>query len=354
MAHFWSEINWQLILSLVVIGGLVAYLGDIVGTRIGKRRISLFGLRPRHTSSVITVITGILIVAGTFVVLAATSETVHTALFSMKFIQRQISSLTEQLQESRQELEELEAERDSLRSQVDDLTVRRRSLEEEVANLKKEADELRRGLEQMREERILAFAGELLGQVSVGPNASAEEVQEALNALVRQVAVMASLRVGTRPEDITVTIPEDQWKKTTEQLVGAPKKYVIRMIAESNLVRGDPVHGILELHESHLVYQKGQELISHTFTEPLSRERAEGELLSLLQEVNNRSVADGILRDPLRGTVGNISASDFFDAVDELVDKDPPFLVTIEASDDIYTEGPVRVKIKVEGLPSHT
>jgi len=44
----------------------VAYLGDIVGTRIGKRRISLFGLRPRHTSSVITVITGILIVAGTF------------------------------------------------------------------------------------------------------------------------------------------------------------------------------------------------------------------------------------------------------------------------------------------------
>jgi len=56
----------------------------------------------------------------------------------------------------------------------------------------------------------------------------------------------------------------------------------------------------------------------------------------------------------LRGTVGNISASDFFDAVDELVDKDPPFLVTIEASDDIYTEGPVRVKIKVEGLPSHT
>ncbi|HOM25509.1 MAG TPA: DUF3084 domain-containing protein, partial [Thermosynergistes sp.] len=93
---------------------------------------------------------------------------------------------------------------------------------------------------------------------------------------------------------------------------------------------------------------------SHTFTEPLSRERAEGELLSLLQEVNNRSVADGILRDPLRGTVGNISASDFFDAVDELVDKDPPFLVTIEASDDVYTEGPVRVKIKIEGLPSHT
>lgn len=354
MEYFWSEVNWELILSLIVIGGVVAYLGDIVGTRIGKRRISLFGMRPRHTSSVITVVTGILIVAGTFVVLAVTSETVHTALFSMKFIQRQISSLTEQLQESRQELEELEAERDSLRSQVNELTVRRYSLEEEVSDLKREADELRHGLEQMREERILAFAGELLGQVSVGPNADVEKVQEALNALVRQVAVMASLRIGARPEDIVVRVPADQWRAATEQLAGNPKKYVVRMIADSNLVRGDPVHGILEVHESRLVYRRGQELISHTFTEPLSREEAEEELLSLLQEVNNRSVADGILRDPLRGTVGGISASDLFDAVDELVSREPPLSVTIEASDDIYTEGPVRVKIKIEGLPSHT
>lgn len=45
----------------VLMGGLIAYLGDIIGRRFGKRRASLFGLRPRHTAVLITSVTGVLI-----------------------------------------------------------------------------------------------------------------------------------------------------------------------------------------------------------------------------------------------------------------------------------------------------
>ncbi|MFQ5810394.1 MAG: DUF3084 domain-containing protein, partial [Armatimonadota bacterium] len=34
------------IAALVATGGVVAWIGDIVGYRLGKRRVSLFGIRP--------------------------------------------------------------------------------------------------------------------------------------------------------------------------------------------------------------------------------------------------------------------------------------------------------------------
>ncbi|NLI95539.1 MAG: DUF3084 domain-containing protein, partial [Synergistaceae bacterium] len=108
MRDFLGELNWMLILSLIGASAIVAYVGDVVGMRIGKKRISLFGLRPRYTSSFITVLTGILITIVTLWLVSMTSETVRTALFSMKFVQRQITQLTSQLQESRQEMQEME------------------------------------------------------------------------------------------------------------------------------------------------------------------------------------------------------------------------------------------------------
>ena len=50
-----------LILVMVITGGLIAFIGDRIGTRVGKRRLTLWGLRPRYTSIIITILTGILI-----------------------------------------------------------------------------------------------------------------------------------------------------------------------------------------------------------------------------------------------------------------------------------------------------
>lgn len=45
----------------VLMGGLIAYTGDVIGRRFGKRRVSVFGLRPKHTAILITSITGVII-----------------------------------------------------------------------------------------------------------------------------------------------------------------------------------------------------------------------------------------------------------------------------------------------------
>ena len=46
---------------LLVVGGVIAYVGDRLGTYIGKKRLSAWGLRPRHTAMLYTVLSGGLI-----------------------------------------------------------------------------------------------------------------------------------------------------------------------------------------------------------------------------------------------------------------------------------------------------
>lgn len=47
----------------VFMGGIIAYNGDLIGRKYGKRRVKVFGLRPKHSAILITSVTGILISA---------------------------------------------------------------------------------------------------------------------------------------------------------------------------------------------------------------------------------------------------------------------------------------------------
>ena len=93
-----------LIAVLVVTGGIIAFIGDRLGTKIGKKRLSIFGLRPRHTSNVITVITGFIITALTIGIMSATSENVRTALFGMEELNANLASKQQELENLSDEL----------------------------------------------------------------------------------------------------------------------------------------------------------------------------------------------------------------------------------------------------------
>ncbi len=55
-----------MVLVLLALCGFIAYIGDLLGRRLGKKRLTLFGLRPKHTAIVLTIVTGVLIAAVTF------------------------------------------------------------------------------------------------------------------------------------------------------------------------------------------------------------------------------------------------------------------------------------------------
>ena len=58
-----------LVLTLAVVGGVIAYIGDRLGMSIGRKKLTLFGLRPKHTSILVTIVTGVFIASASIGVL---------------------------------------------------------------------------------------------------------------------------------------------------------------------------------------------------------------------------------------------------------------------------------------------
>ena len=101
--------GWLLILSLLVLGGILSTLGDRLGTRVGKARLSIFKLRPKRTAVLITVFTGSIISAISFAIMVAFNSQLRVGLFELEGIQAKIA-------EREQELKKLEKNLYALRS----------------------------------------------------------------------------------------------------------------------------------------------------------------------------------------------------------------------------------------------
>ena len=115
-----------LIVVLIITGGAIAFIGDRLGSKVGKKKLSIFGLRPRHTSIIVTIFTGVCITTLTFGVMAAASQNVRTALFGMeklnqkmKTTQASLNQATEDLQAAQQQQQEANDALDQSRKDVE-------------------------------------------------------------------------------------------------------------------------------------------------------------------------------------------------------------------------------------------
>ncbi|MCS7253760.1 MAG: DUF3084 domain-containing protein [Armatimonadota bacterium] len=90
-----------LIGALTIASGLIAYIGDVLGRKLGKKRLTIFRLRPRHTAMLISVIAGILIFVTTLTALAAASREVRLALFELDKLLSEREQLRKHLAELR-------------------------------------------------------------------------------------------------------------------------------------------------------------------------------------------------------------------------------------------------------------
>ena len=89
--------GWLLILSLLVLGGILSTLGDRLGTKVGKARLSIFKLRPKSTAVLITVFTGSIISAISFAIMVAFNTQLRVGLFELEDIQAKITEREKEL-----------------------------------------------------------------------------------------------------------------------------------------------------------------------------------------------------------------------------------------------------------------
>lgn len=377
--EFLSGISWMAIITILVLGGALSFIGDRVGMKFAKRRVSLFGLRPKYTGSLITAITGVMISLCVMVTMAAISETVRTALFSMKFLEKQLTDLTQQLQESRndrdllaiqvvtaqdkvdsaqkslnektQSLQEVQSNVESLQRQIEPLKAERASLQKETASLSADLETMRETLGRIQGGKIIAFADERIGQEVVPEGTKNEaDVQRILSRLNERIRYEVARRSGMDPKQIQIVSDEDMIRQVEARCLALDSRKVIRASVASNIVAGEPVTLTYHVFESSLVFEKDEELLTRTISTPVNSDMAETLLNLLLRDLNRKSSTAGVMNDPLTGMVGDISANDFFDATEKISKAKAPFKIIIYAENDVFTEGPVRVRIVVDTL----
>lgn len=89
-----------IVILIILLAGGIAYIGDRVGHQVGRKRLTLFGLRPKYTSTIVAVATGMAIAFVVVVGALIASNLVRTAFFRLGSINARINELqTQQLNE---------------------------------------------------------------------------------------------------------------------------------------------------------------------------------------------------------------------------------------------------------------
>ncbi|MEB3193798.1 MAG: DUF3084 domain-containing protein [Cyanobacteriota bacterium] len=121
--------GWLLILALLMLGGILSTLGDRLGSKVGKARLSLFNLRPRKTAVVITALTGSLISGISLGLMLLVSERLRVGLFELDQLQERLRDGRQALSRSQADLQrskgDLERNRQELKTNQQALKVSR-------------------------------------------------------------------------------------------------------------------------------------------------------------------------------------------------------------------------------------
>lgn len=408
-----------LITILVIMGGAIAYIGDKLGTKIGKKKLTIFGLRPKHTSILVTIITGFLIAASTLGVMTLASKDVRTALFGMEALKEELSSLTQEVfqrtneltvsraaldaknkeytalsqkvQETAgklagisEELRQVTAERDRVslalasvqkdytaaradlkksqadiaalqktKNQLDErvagLNEAKNGLEKDVQRLTELTNNLKKGIQTVRGGSIIFRAGEALSANAVKGGRTKAETEQAITAVIIKTNHAVLERMGIEdPKTEALWIAQADFDEVVKLLENNPQDFVIRIVAAGNTVYGEPVMGQIELFPNHLIYPQGKTIYSETLNASTDVRQAEEAVLNFLQKVNAQAVRQGVLPDPIQGTVGVIRGSQLFDTVNQVKQFRGNVEIAAVTAGDIYTLGPLRITIQVK------
>jgi uncharacterized protein (DUF3084 family) len=115
----------SLMTLLVALAGVIAYAGDVLGTTIGRRRLSLFGWRPKRTGQVVGIAVGILIMLVTLSILAVAFRGAAAVLLDAQRAATELTTLRGELRELTEQVSDMEASLADANEEIDDARAER-------------------------------------------------------------------------------------------------------------------------------------------------------------------------------------------------------------------------------------
>lgn len=376
----------RLIIIMAIVGGLIAYIADKMGSKIGKKRMSIFGLRPKHTSILLTVLSGIVISVLTIIVMAIASQSARTALFGMDKLQKElrqlnkdkvvaaealssaklqvdeqnklIGQLDEKIKESTARNSAIEQKLASMnekyilaQNEVQALSEARTKLNAEITELEETTKELRKGIISMREGQVFYRTGEVIYAGVMHGGLSHEENIVQVNWLLHSANGAALQRLGMEQNKEqplqAIWIAQSIVDEAVAMLDQSKGNMFFRVRAVANVIVGELAICDIEVTENQFIYPDDSLIYSEDYDLNGKDISYENVIMSFLYHINVEVVKAGVLPDPLTGKVGNIDAATMIECSNEIRETKGKFTLKAYADGDITTAGPVRVRMEV-------
>ncbi len=300
-----------LIPTLILVSGLVAFIGNLVGRNIGRRRLTLLGLRPRYTAQIITIVTGMMITVVTLAVVLLVSNDARQALFHLREVQQQTRTLEVQIAQQEAELRALQL----------------------------------RDIIYMNDQEVL--------RTLINGRAPLDEIRRQVQAFLDLAAQAARQRgIAPGPDGVAVhLVPSGQTAEAVAQDVAErAQPMIVRMIASENTVRGLPLRATVIVFPNVLVFKAGETIASRRLDGRGTRAQVEAGLLDLGTQVAITAKRRGIISPPfaLASSPPDIRIDPvvFLQTLDRVQASQVAVDVRAMAQADTYTIGPVQLTFR--------
>lgn len=362
-----------LILALVAMAAAIAYTGDWLGSVVGKRRLSLFGARPRQTGRIIGVLAGVLIMLVTLGTLAlvfrnavrvifnaqAAAEQLSVAQAQVRNLESQRNALSGDLQEALDTIASAQEETQRAQEQRDQAEADLERLQGLQQDLERSIDEVRAQLERSQQE--LADA-ETVREAAVRERDQAEGelavVRTELDELQAEVETLQTQAQELSDQNASLTEMNDELLRDNVQLSEA-NDALSAQIAERNAQLGQLASEVerlmLQLEESVQQLDEAQYLLDAVRDGDLTYSRLElvatgvlsaqdtatvrAELVELLEAANEQTALRGA------GPV-ELMPNQLESLLESALETPGPDVVTLRSADNHSGTEPIRVQVE--------
>jgi len=266
-------VAWILIVFLILLGGLIAPFGDILGTKIGKARFSILKLRPKKTATIITIITGGFISSVSIGLLILVSEEFRQRLFvDIPFLQKTLDESKKALIPLQEEQEELEGK---------------------IIQKEKELNQLKNNIKEFRRGNIVIRRGQNLFVAELNSNSNVKldltKIYNEADKFVRKIVIPTNKEA----KNILLWRPSDIEK--IETIASKCGDWILLIKSATNVLKGDNyVFVSPDLLENKFIVKKGDVISSSILGEnDLNLKSINLKIKSLLRETRDEIKSKG-------------------------------------------------------------
>ncbi|WP_269604400.1 DUF3084 domain-containing protein [Prochlorococcus marinus] len=297
---------WLKILLLLILGGILSTLGDRLGTRVGKARLSIFKLRPKSTAVLITVFTGSIISAISFATMVVFDRDLRVGLFQLEDIREKITA-------SEKELKKLE-----------------------------------KNLYAFRSGNVVISSGQTLVTKTIKLNKT-NDIKKNIESILQQANFYAFNLVKTNQSEYRriLLVRKDDIEKL-EKKIADNRSWVVRIKSAGNILRGENyVYAFPEVTLNKMITKKGEVIA----IENISLLQSDSE--SIIRKIN-LLMASTLAEVRRRGSLSSelkINANQVNNLGKYLVSKKKgDFQIIARALDDSQSADKVSVTLELKSL----